>query len=194
MHRLMDRLARLFALLGGTVLSALILLTCTSIIGRALNTILHSDAVQATIPGLAATLLAIGVGPINGDYEIVEAGMAFAIFAFLPICQLHSGHASVDIFTARLPGRAKRGLRAVIEVVFAAVLVLIAVQLWAGTVSKFSAGQTSFQLQFPVWWGYGASLLAACVAALVAVYVAVQRVREAALDRAILPDETGANP
>ena len=44
------------AILGGLVLSALILLICVSIVGRT-----------------------IGIGPINGDYELVEAGIAFSI-------------------------------------------------------------------------------------------------------------------
>lgn len=184
----------MFALLGGAVLSALIVLTCASVAGRAINTILHGDWMQQTLPGLASALLATGIGPINGDFEIVEAGMAFAIFAFLPICQLHAAHASVDIFTERLPAGANRALRAVTEAVFAAVLILIAVQLWSGMLSKFRSGQTTFLLEFPVWWSYAASVAAAGVAALVGVYVAVMRAREAVEGRAILPDNAGDAP
>jgi hypothetical protein len=44
-------------------------------------------------------------GPVKGDFEVVEAGIAFSIFAFLPICQLHGGHATVDIFTNLMPKR-----------------------------------------------------------------------------------------
>lgn len=186
MSRLMESLARLFALAGGLVLSFLILMTCASIAGRLINSILHSDAVQAIAPGLAATLLATGVGPINGDFELVEAGMAFAIFAFLPLCQLHAGHAKVDIFTQTLSDQVNRLLRAGIEVVFAGVMVLIAVQLYGGMMSKMRSGQTSFLIEFPVWWGYAASLSAATVAALVAVYVAGMRVAEAVQGRTLL--------
>ena len=136
MNQIMDRLARLFALLGGIALTFLILLTCLSVGGRALNSFLHGEWIQSIAPDIATALLATGVGPINGDFELVEAGMAFAIFAFLPLCQLNGAHASVDIFTSALPLRANRFLRMVIEIVFAATLVLIAWELFQGMESK----------------------------------------------------------
>ena len=194
MHRFVEGLARLFAALGGLVLSALIVMTCLSVVGRTINSALHGDPAQSLFPGLADALLATGVGPIDGDFELVEAGMAFAIFAFLPLCQLSGAHASVDIFTSQLTPRTQRRLRAVIEAVFAAVLVLIAFELFLGMESKRRSGQTSFLLQFPVWWGYAAALSGALVAALVAVYVALARAAEAVTGRAVLPiDAEGAH-
>ena len=193
MHALMDRLARLFALAGGLVLCALVVLTCLSVLGRMLNSLLHGDAMQAAAPDLAAASSAAGVGPINGDFELVEAGMAFSIFAFLPLCQLSGAHASVDIFTDRLPPRAGRALRAAIEIVFAAVLVLIAWQLGEGMLSKLRSGQTTFLLEYPVWWAYAFSLAGAAAAALVAVYVAATRLAEALSGRDILPPEMEAD-
>lgn len=178
MHRCVEKLARTFALIGGGVLTFLIILTCASVLGRTINSILHSDLIQTAMPDLAAIMLATGIGPINGDYEIVEAGMAFAIFAFLPICQLHGSHASVDVFTSKLPQRFNRALRMVIELAFAAVLITFAWQLSLGGLSKYNSGQTTFLLEFPVWWSYAASILAAWVAALVGVYVALARTRE----------------
>lgn len=178
MHSFVERVARTFALLGGVVLTALILLICTSVLGRSLNTLLHSDLVQASIPGPANGLLSLGLGPILGDFEIVEAGMAFAIFAFLPICQLRGAHASVDIFTARFPDRLKQILQLIIEIVFAAALALLAWYLLLGGLSKFRSGQTTFLLEFPVWWSYAASIVALWVAALVGLYVAAMRVAE----------------
>ena len=87
MYRFFDRLARGSALLGGLVLLCLVIMTCLSIAGRLLNTIFHSDFAQSWFGGLAAWALDAGVGPVWGDFELVEAGMAFAIFAFIPICQ-----------------------------------------------------------------------------------------------------------
>lgn len=192
MNRFVNMLAHTFAILGGLALSGLIVLTCLSIVGRSLNSISHSDLVQAYAPGLANTLLASGVGPINGDFELVQAGMAFAIFAFLPLCQLNSAHASVDIFTAALPPRVSQFLRMVVEFIFSAVLVLIAVQLFAGMESKLRSGQTTFLLQYPLWWGYALSMPGAVVAAFVAVYVAVARLVETATGRCVLPPESGS--
>lgn len=193
MYALMDRLARVLALTGGLVLTALIVLTCVSILGRSLNTVLHLAAVQAIAPGLAETLLAAGVGPVNGDFELVEAGMAFAIFAFLPLCQLHGAHASVDVFTSMLPKGANRVLQAGIEIVFAAILVLIAWQLYLGMMSKLDSGQTTFLIQFPIWWAYAAGLAGAVGAAVVAVYVAAMRGVEAVTGRTLLPSQPGAD-
>ena len=193
MYRFFDRLARLFALLGGIVLSALIVLTCLSVLGRSINSILHSDMIISTAPGLAGALLDWGIGPINGDFELVEAGMAFAIFAFLPLCQLNGAHASVDVFTSTLPAAVNRTLRGVIEVVFAAVMILIAWQLAEGTFSKLRTGQTTFLLQFPVWWGYALSLVAAVVAAVVSVYVAALRVAEMVTGQPVLPPDMEAD-
>ena len=127
------------------------------------------------MPELATWLLGLGIGPINGDFELVEAGVAFAVFAFLPLCQISGGHASVDVFTARMSARANRVLARVSDTLFAAVLVLIAVQLARGLLSKYGSGQTSFLLEFPLWWAYAASLIGAVAAALVAVYLAVMQ-------------------
>lgn len=192
MHRVLLRLSRLMAILGGAVLSALILVTCLSILGRLANGLLHGPAVQELAPGLANWLLSAGVGPIRGDFELVEAGMAFTIFAFLPYCQITGGHAVVDVFTARLPPRAARVLAWAIEVAFAAALVLIAVQLYGGMVGKRQSAQTTFLIEFPVWWAYAASLSGAALAAAVAVYMAVARTGEMLSGRAILPPDAGA--
>jgi TRAP-type C4-dicarboxylate transport system permease small subunit len=189
MHTFFDRLARTFARLGGYVLTILIVLTCLSILGRSLSTILNGEIMQSILPGLATVLLNTGIGPIKGDFELVEAGMAFAIFAFLPLCQLNGAHASVDIFTSKLPLRTKRLLQAVIDVVFAAVLVLIFWQLFEGLQTKRNAGETSFYLEFPIWWAYAVSLVAAFVAAVVSIYVATMRVVESATGNRVLPPE-----
>ena len=193
MYSAIDKLARAFALLGGAVLSAIIVLTCLSIIGRSINTILNSDFFQNQMPDIAASLLATGVGPINGDFELVEAGMAFAIFAFIPICQLHGAHASVDIFTSKLSPRINRFLRVITELVFALVLTLIAFQLLQGMLSKKNSGEVSFLLAFPVWWAYAFSLLAAVVSAFVAVYIAIARILETVNGSQFLPSELGAD-
>jgi len=187
MHAVMMRLARVMAFLGGLVLSVLILMTCLSIVGREAKGLL-----QTIGTGWADALIALGIDQVRGDFEMVEAGMAFAIFAFLPLCQMTAGHATVDVFTDRLPAGAKRWLAAVIEVVFALVLILIAVQLLSGMQSKIRTGQTSFILAFPVWWGYAAALVGACVAALAGVYMAVMRVMEAMAGRALIPAGEGA--
>jgi hypothetical protein len=187
MLRMIEGLARAMVVLGGIVLVFLVALTCTSVIGRSFNGVLHSDMAQSLFGGLANGLIKLGVGPVQGDFEILEAGVAFSIFAFLPYCQLHSGHATVDIFTSFLPRKANQYIRAFWEIVLSVVIVLITVQLSAGLSSKMNTGETTFLLQFPVWWAYVASFVAAIAASIVAVYCAVGRVLEIATDRVFLP-------
>ena len=192
MYKLLLTLSRWMAYLGGAMLLLLILLTCISVFGRLLNSGLHSDFMEGFAPGLAKWLLGLGIGPIYGDVELTEAGIAFAIFAFLPWCHLTGGHAAVDIFTNKLTPRAARFLHMAIAVVFGAVMVLIAVQLFAGMQSKMRSGQTTFLIEFPLWWAYALSMFGAVLAAVVAVYLASVRLVEAVHGRAIIPRDAGA--
>jgi len=178
LHRMMLFVSRFMAVLGGIVLSVLVVLTCVSVLGRGINTFLHSDLIEGMMPGVAETLLATGVGPVQGDYELVEAGIAFAIFAFLPLCQITAGHASVDIFTSKFPVRVNRFIQLIVELLFAAVLIVIAWRLYEGMLSKKSYNETTFLLQFPIWWAYAVSLVSAVLAAVVGVYMAGVRIIE----------------
>ncbi|MFZ2102726.1 MAG: TRAP transporter small permease [Oricola sp.] len=174
MLRTMEWLARTMAIAGGLVLSAIVLLTCISVIGRGFNTLGHSEFMTGFLPGFAAFLT--GFGPVKGDFEIVEAGIAFAIFSFFPICQLHGGHATVDVFTGMLPAAVNRVIVAFWEVALAALLVLISWRLYEGLAGKYANGETTFLLQFPIWWAYAASFFASVTAVIVAVYCAFARV------------------
>lgn len=145
------------ALLGGLVLGLLIVMTCLSISGRALS--------------------GLGLGPVPGDFELLEAGIAFTVFAFLPWCTVTGGHATVDIFTNGLPYAPNRLLLALWEVVMAATVALIAWRLYEGMAGKLRNGETTFLLQFPIWWAYAACLLPAGVTVLAALWSAFDRIR-----------------
>lgn len=173
---LVTRLAHFMALLGGVVLLALIAMTCISVLGRGLNTFGHSAMLNELAPSIAEALLASGISALTGDFELVEAGIAFAIFAFLPICQLKGGHATVDIFTNQLPPKVNRMLIVFWEVILTLVVLLIAWRLFEGLQSKFRNGETTFLLQFQIWWAYAASFVASVVAGLIALYAAGARV------------------
>jgi len=166
MHRFVQSLARLTALLGGLVLVGLVIMSTVSVTGRA-----------------------IGLGEIYGNYEVLEAGIAFAIFSFLPVTQLYGAHASVDVFTSFLSPRVNRWIVAFWEVVLMAVILLIVWRLYEGTLSHYKRGGTTNFLQFPLWWPYTASFLAGIVASVTAIYCAVLRIGEAVQGRDILPSE-----
>lgn len=191
LRRIIEALARLMAILGGLVLTALIVMTCLSISGRWLNGVLHGPLFDGS--SFAAWALGLGIGPINGDFELIEAGMAFCIFAFLPIAQLQGGHASVDILTNRFGLTTNRILSVLWSLLFAFVMVVIAWQLWQGTEAKARYGETTYLIQFPIWWAYGAALAGAGVTALVSVYIAVVRMAEAVTRTDILPSEGGGH-
>lgn len=151
-------LARALAILGGIVLVAVTVMTVASITGRA--------------------FIRVGLGPVPGDFELVQAGVGFAIFAFLPWCQLNRGHASVDIVTSFFPARANRIIDVIAEVLMTVVLGLIAWQLYYGMRDKLAYSETSFILQYPVWWIYAACLFAAIGAVIVSVYMTFVRIGE----------------
>lgn len=187
MHQAVKFLARATAVIGGLVLVGLIVITTLSIIGRSLNRMLHSDGAESLLGGFAQMLLDLGIGEVNGSYELLEAGVAFAIFSFFPVCQLYGAHATVDIFTSALPPRVNRVIIAFWEVVLTAALILISWRLYEGMQRYIGNGETTLFLQFPVWWSYAASFSASVVTCIVAVYCAAMRVGESLSGRALLP-------
>lgn len=148
-------LARIMALLGGFVLLFMIVITCISIFGR--------------------SLISLGLGPIPGDFELIEVSAAFVVFAFLPWCQINRGHASVDIFTAFLPDGFNRWIDLIAEILMGLAIFIIAWKLWDGTISKTKYGETTFILQFPIWWAYALSLSVALLGCVVALYMIILR-------------------
>ncbi|MFQ1699710.1 TRAP transporter small permease [Loktanella agnita] len=171
LHRAIHGLAKLMALLGGVVLCLLVTTVCVSIVGRMLNGLAHDGALGAVGPWL----LERGVGPINGDFELVEAGIAFAIFAFLPLTQLTGSHASVDIFTNGLGPRANHLIATFWSVVMALAILLISWRLFVGMQDKMRYGETTYLIQFPIWWAYAASFAAALATSIVSLYCAAMR-------------------
>ena len=164
-----------------------------SILGRAVNKFLHNDVFDTVLNGPSKFLLDLGIGEINGSYELLEAGVAFAIFSFLPICQFYGVHATVDVFTSALPRTFNRWLGAFWEVILAMMILLLIWRLFSGLERYYGNGETTLFLQFPVWWTYACSFAAGVVACIVAVYCAAMRLREAATGRDYLPSEQGAH-
>jgi len=192
MLKLVETVSRAIAILGGLVLSVLVFLVCVSVAGRGVNTFAHWSWLEQVSPELGVYLAGTGIGPLPGDFEVVEAGIAFAIFSFLPLCQLYAGHATVDIFTSHLSKRINLWLVAFWEVCLTSLILLITWRLFLGTLDKFENGETTFILRFPVWWAFALSVFAASIASLVAIYCAFGRVTEAATGRKLTPTGVGA--
>lgn len=169
--------ARWTALIGGLVLILLTVITVASISGRALYTManLHETAgwlspLYPAMRSIGAFLVGLGARPIPGDFELVEAGTAFAVFSFLPWCHLNRGHATVEIMAGWFPARMNQVIDVIADLLMLAVAVLIAWRHWLGTLDKVSYGETTFILQFPIWWAYAASMFGAAVFIIVAAF------------------------
>jgi TRAP-type C4-dicarboxylate transport system permease small subunit len=147
---IVEILARRLAILGGLILAALIILTVTSITGR--------------------FFIFAGLGPVPGDFELVEVCTAFAVFSFLPWCQFKRGHVTVDIFVSWLSPRKMAFLSLVGNILLTIIAGIIFWRLVLGTIDKQAYNETTFILQFPLWWGYAACLLGGFVFIIVSAY------------------------
>ena len=148
--RYVEAMAKSVAILGGLFLVALVALTILSIVGR--------------------QLLSLGLGPIPGDFELVEIGCAFAIFCFLPWCQYMGGHAVVDIFVAGFSRETNRVLELFWNTVMTGASCLILWRLFVGMLDKKNFGETTLILEIPLWVSYSMGLLGATVFVLVSLY------------------------
>jgi len=124
---------------GGFVLSGLAILSVVSITGRALSS--------------------AGLGPVPGDFELVEAGSALAVFCFLPWCHLEQRHADVNLFWQIFPSSLRRALSVASDGLMLLVWVLLVWRMGVATLEYRANEEVSFILQMPVWWGYATSMI-----------------------------------
>ncbi len=166
MVRLIDRLvgslAYAMAMAGGLALLAIMLTTVASVTGRA--------------------LIPLGLGPVPGDYELTQLGVAFAVAAFLPLCQWRRGHITVDIALKPLGPRVNAWVEVLGALLMTAGAALLAWRMALGLIDKMGDGfyvETTFILRLPVWWGHAAALAGVAVFALVSAWTVVRAIREA---------------
>jgi len=139
------RLSAWFAIGGGLMLVAMILLVVVSVLGRALFLL-----------------------PVPGDFEIVALGTGIAIFLFLPYCYLQRGNVAVDVFIRNLSPAVQRGTDIVASIVFALVGGLFAWRMLFGLLDTFRYQDISMIVGVPIWWVYPfavASFALLCVSA-----------------------------
>lgn len=161
--RLLEGLARLSAVIGGLVLTFAMVVTVISIFGRALVQLGH------IVPWLG------WLGPVPGDFEIVEIGAAVAVAAFLPICQLRSGHVIVDLLFSKSSERTLAVFSLVGNLLFAIVGAAITWRLYLGALSKFRYQESSMILQIQLGWGYLALTIFFALAVACACYLVTRQ-------------------
>ena len=154
--RALHRLSYGFALFGGLVLVIIMLLSVASIIGR----------------GVFLT-------PIQGDFELVQIGCAVAVFAFMPWCELRSGHIVVDFFTTNSSPALRGRLDAISHALLGLLAALIAWRLVFGALDLYDYEDTTMVLRIPSWLGYLPATLSAALLSAVAFYTAWRSLDEA---------------
>jgi len=165
--RVLEKITRALAFCGGFILAVIALVTVASIIGR--------------------FFLFAGLGPIKGDYEIVEMGSAIAIFAFMPFAQFKRAHVVVDIFTMRLPQRVQIFLGFVGDSLIALASGVIVWRFWLGLAEKIPYGsdalrsalsmgykpffaETTYELSVPIWIPYSFAFVGAVLLFITSLY------------------------
>lgn len=140
-------ISRALAWFGAFVLVLLAAMSVISIAGRALS--------------------GLGLGPVPGDFELVEAGTALAVFCFLPWAHLKRGHAVVDLMWRVYPAPMRRVLDVLADALMFVLWVLLVWRMGVAMLDYRDNGEVTFILQFPVWWGYAASMVPATLGCVV---------------------------
>lgn len=147
MLRAINRVAWLFAMVGGLCASLVALMTVVSVTGRAALS-----------------------KPIQGDVELTQLGVALCISLCLPWCQVHGANIIVDFFTQKVGPRRQAVLDGVGALALAVMTALLSWRTAVGAVSIHEAGETSVILGLPMWWTYAMlapGLALTCLVALV---------------------------
>lgn len=192
MSHFISKLAHASSLIGGIVLTILALLTSISIIGGTIASLAYSDFLQEFSPQLASWLQATGIRTIPAMYDMMEIGIAFVVFSFLPITSLLSGHAVVDVFTNLLPPKRNQFLITIWESVFFIILALITWRLFLGMERFMTSNGILIELNIPQWWSYAVAFVQMILASFVGLYVAYGNWVKLLTGREILPTIGGA--
>ena len=164
MSRLIARTAEWFALTGGALLVAVVLVTATNVGAFALDR--------------AARLLGGNVAGLPGYEDFVRLAMSCAVLMMLPWCQLRHGHVAVDLFVDML-GRRMRIVTAVLSTLGTVALALfLAWWMALGLLETRADGTLSRVLGWPEWPFYAPGV----VSLLLWAAVAASQLPEAARD------------
>lgn len=114
------RVTRALALIGGVFLLIAVVVTLVSVVGR------YTFA-----------------SPVPGDYEIVEIGVAVAVFLFFPFTHAVGGNIAAEFFTSGLSRSKQIAIDLVHDIVFAGIAALLTWRLTHGLIEKYVTGDTS---------------------------------------------------
>ncbi len=128
---LLEKLAKLCAVLAGVLLTMITLMTCVSLIGR--NTTGWT---------------------IVGDFELSGSAAGAAVALFLPWCQARRGNIMVDFFTAKASAATQLKLDRFGALLLAMAMALMTWRTAIGGLNAWNSQSGSMMLGFPEWVVY----------------------------------------
>ena len=149
-----------WAVAGGILLLAVVAMSVASVVGAA----------------------AFG-RPFPGDFELVQLGVAVAVFAFLPYAQLVRANVTADIFTMRASPAAVAAMWLVAAVTALAFALILGWRMSAGMLDYIRYEETTTILQIPHWFAFVpilVSLVLLALASAVGLLEAWSEIRHAA--------------
>jgi hypothetical protein len=166
---LAERVSGWIAVLGGLLALATAMLVLVSVLGRWLSGMPWARGITES--------LGFTLGPVNGDFEMVQMATAVAIFTFLPYTQARRGNIFVDTFTGWLPPRANTVIDAFWDLIYAGMMALLTWCLAVGTIEHYQSGQTTMLLQVIAWPAIAISTILLALLTCVALSTAIVRLR-----------------
>ncbi|MCK8779512.1 TRAP transporter small permease [Rhizobium sp. NTR19] len=127
----------------------------------------------------ASVVTGIFGAPVPGDFELTELGIAVAVFAFLPYCQLTDANVTADIFTSGLGKRTQSALVLLSSVIALVFAILMAWRTWLGAENQFDYDYQTAILQIRIGYAFIAiviSLILLTVAAIITIVESYQGV------------------
>ncbi|PRX31936.1 TRAP-type C4-dicarboxylate transport system, small permease component [Meinhardsimonia xiamenensis] len=149
------RLIDLWAIGGGMLLIAVVVMNVLSVIGGVVWV------------------------PFPGDFELTEVGVAVAAFAFLPYCQLHRANVTADIFTANASPRLVSFFSLLGSVVALLFSLLLLWRMYAGMLDQKEYDYTTAIVQLPIWWAFVPILISLALLAVASLITLSEDIRGA---------------
>lgn len=140
MRPLLERVIVVWALLGGGLLLAIVVVTTVNVSTYVLDG--------------GADLLGGAVPALPGYEDFVSATTSAAVLMLFPYCQLKRGHVAVDLVVDHLPPRVQRILETTWLVAMALAVLFLLYWMTIGMAETRADGITSPILGWPEWFFY----------------------------------------
>jgi TRAP-type C4-dicarboxylate transport system permease small subunit len=149
---LLEPIARLCSILGGLLMTSLMLMTCYSLIGRN-----FFDSA------------------LIGDFELTGVGAGAAIALFMPLCQLKRENIIVDFFTAKCSESFNHGLDRMGDGLMTLIFGLLSWRCGAAAINAKETMGASMLLGFPDWIVFTSMCIPFGITALIALMQALSQ-------------------